>query len=208
MKPKLPIPTAAATGALAVPAAPCARPSLAWRAMASAAATAAVLACLAVAPPAKAGGAVAAGATGNAAAAGIGAPGLKAFEPQSVEQIAASRKGKPFVVLVWSMDCEFCQHSLDVLSKARAGNPSFDIVTITTDPLSDTALAALVKKRLGGIDLLADAWSFGSQAPERLRYAIDPRWRGEKPRSYWYDAQGQRIAYSGVITPAVIAKMR
>jgi hypothetical protein len=34
------------------------------------------------------------------------------------------------------------------------------------------------------------------------------RWRGEKPRSYWYDAQGQRIAYSGVITPAVIAKMR
>jgi hypothetical protein len=137
-----------------------------------------------------------------------GNPGLKAFALQSVEQIAASHKGKPFVVLVWSMDCEFCQHSLDVLSKARAGNPSFDIVTITTDPLSDTALAALVKKRLGGIDLLADAWSFGSQAPERLRYAIDPRWRGEKPRSYWYDAQGQRIAYSGVITPAVIAKMR
>ena len=140
---------------------------------------------------------------------GIGpAFGLKAFEPQSVEQIAAAHKGKPFVVLVWSMDCEFCQHSLDVLSKARAANPSCDIVTITTDPLSDASLSQMVKNRLSGIGLLADAWSFGSLAPERLRYAIDPRWRGEKPRSYWYDAQGQRVAYSGVITPAVIDKMR
>jgi thiol-disulfide isomerase/thioredoxin len=137
-----------------------------------------------------------------------GNPGLKAFALQSVEQIAASHKGKPFVVLVWSMDCEFCQHSLDVLSKARAANPGFDIVTITTDPLSDAALSQLVAKRLSGIDLLADAWSFGGLAPERLRYAIDPRWRGEKPRSYWYDAQGQRVAYSGVITPALIEKMR
>ena len=144
----------------------------------------------------------------NAAGAATVASGLKPFEPQRVEPIAASHKGKPFVVLVWSMDCEFCQHSLDVLSKARAANPGLDIVTISTDPLSDAALSQLVKKRLSGIDLLADAWSFGELAPERLRYAIDPRWRGEKPRSYWYDAQGQRIAHSGVITAALIEKMR
>ena len=145
---------------------------------------------------------------GMAVSAPASAAALKTFEPASVEQIAATHKGKPFVVLVWSMDCEFCQHSLDVLSKARAANPGFDIVTISTDPLSDAALSQMVKKRLSGIDLLADAWSFGGLAPERLRYAIDPRWRGEKPRSYWYDAQGQRVAYSGVITPAVIEKMR
>ena len=136
-----------------------------------------------------------------------GAGGLKPFEPNSVGQSAAAHKGKPVVVLVWSMDCEFCQHSLDVLARARAANPGFDIVTVTTDPLADAALSDMVKKRLSSIDLMADAWSFGAQAPERLRFAIDPRWRGEKPRSYWYDAQGQRVAYSGVITPAVIGKM-
>ncbi|MCE3262824.1 MAG: redoxin protein [Pseudoduganella sp.] len=151
---------------------------------------------------------VALAAAAIAAAGAASAGGLKPFEPHSVERIAASHKGKPFVVLVWSMDCEFCQHSLDVLSKARAANPGFEIVTITTDPLADAALSGMVKKRLASIDLLADAWSFGALAPERLRYAIDPRWRGEKPRSYWYGAQGQRVAYSGVITPAVIEKMR
>jgi len=171
-------------------------------AAAAVAAAIAALAGMAVSAPANAAGA---GAGTIATSAGRG---LKPFEPQSVEQIAASHKGKPFVVLVWSMDCEFCQHSLDVLAKARAANPGLDIVTITTDPLSDTALSHMVKNRLSGIDLLSDAWSFGGLAPERLRYAIDPRWRGEKPRSYWYDAQGQRVAYSGVITPAVIEKMR
>lgn len=170
-------------------------------AAAAVAAAIAVLSALAASPVAYAAGA---GAGAGASVAG----GLRSFEPQSVEQIAARHKGKPFVVLVWSMDCEFCQHSLDVLSKARAANPGFDIVTITTDPLSDGALSQMVRQRLSGIDLLADAWSFGSMAPERLRHAIDPRWRGEKPRSYWYDAQGQRVAYSGVITPAVIEKMR
>jgi len=174
---------------------------LAAAAVASAIAILAAMAASAPANAANAGFAV-------APPAGASVAGLKAFEPASVEQIAASHMGKPFVVLVWSMDCEFCQHSLDVLSKARAANPSFDIVTITTDPLSDAALAQMVKKRLSGIDLMADAWSFGGLAPERLRYAIDPRWRGEKPRSYWYDARGQRVAYSGVITPAVIDRMR
>ena len=151
---------------------------------------------------------VALAAAARAAASAASASGLKPFEPLSPEQIAASHKGKPFVLLVWSMDCEFCQQSLDVLAKARAANPGFDIVTVTTDPLADAALAGMVKKRLSSIDLMADAWSFGALPPERLRYAIDPRWRGEKPRSYWYDAQGQRVAYSGVITSAVIERMR
>jgi len=126
---------------------------------------------------------------------------VKAFEPQSLEQIVASHKGKPFVLLVWSMDCEFCQASLDNIARARAAHPGIDVVTVTTDPLADTSLTAMVGKRLGSISLLGDAWSFGAESPERLRFAIDPKWRGEKPRSYWYDAKGNRTAYSGLIKP-------
>jgi hypothetical protein len=29
--------------------------------------------------------------------------------------------------------------------------------------------------------------------------AIDPKWRGELPRTYLYDAQHRRVAISGVI---------
>lgn len=133
---------------------------------------------------------------------------LKPFAPASLEQIVASHRGKPFVLLVWSMDCEFCQASLDVLSKARAADPTLDIVTITTDPISDPVLNTQVETRLASLALTGDTWSFADESPERLRYAIDPAWRGEKPRSYWYDANGKRSAYSGMITSAKLAQLR
>lgn len=132
----------------------------------------------------------------------------KPFEPASLEQIVASHRGKPFVLLVWSMDCEFCQASLEVLSKARAADPALDIVTVTTDPIADTVLTGQVRARLAALALTGDTWSFGAESPERLRYVLDPDWRGEKPRSYWYDASGKRVAYSGMIKPARVAQWR
>ena len=133
---------------------------------------------------------------------------LKPFAPASLEQIVASHRGKPFVLFVWSMDCEFCQASLDVLSKARAADPTLDIVTLTTDPIGDPVLNEQVRVRLAALALSGDTWSFGGESPERLRYALDPAWRGEKPRSYWYDAGGKRTAYSGMITSAKLAQLR
>ncbi len=124
---------------------------------------------------------------------------LKSFEPASLELIEKSHHGKPFLLLVWSMDCQFCQASLDMLAKARAADPTLRIVTVTTDPISDPALAEQVRVRLAALRLQDDTWSFGNESPERLRFALDPVWRGEKPRSYWYDAAGKRTAYSGLI---------
>ena len=131
---------------------------------------------------------------------------MKPFEAASLEKIVASHRGKPFLLLVWSMDCAFCQTSLDVLAKARAADPALTIVTVTTDPIADLDLSEQVRTRLASLRLLGDAWSFGDAPPEHLRYALDPAWRGEKPRSYWYDAGGRRSAYSGLITQARVAQ--
>ncbi|UUZ54531.1 hypothetical protein LP419_40525 [Massilia sp. H-1] len=52
-------------------------------------------------------------------------------------------------------------------------------MTVTTDPIADTVLGAQVNKRLTALALQDDAWSFADQAPEQLRYAIDPLARRE-----------------------------
>lgn len=127
-------------------------------------------------------------------------PAVQPFEPQSLRQLETEQQGKPFLLLVWSMDCEFCQASLDTLARVRAAHPALRVVTVSTDPIGDKALQAQLAHRLGALALLDHAWSFGSKSPEQLRFAVDPRWHGEKPRSYWYDAHGKRTAYSGVIT--------
>jgi hypothetical protein len=141
------------------------------------------------------------------AATAVAAPLLKPFEPGSMERIVESNKGQPFVIIVWSLDCEFCQFSLDTFARERQKRNDLRVVTISTDPAEDPTLGPMMKARLASLGMGRDAWAFGSLPPERLRYAIDPKWYGEKPRSYWFNARGEKTAYSGVITPEVIHKL-
>lgn len=141
---------------------------------------------------------------GNLAQAGAR---IKPFEPDSLDRILNAHKGRPFVLILWSLDCVYCQASLAVLAQEKPARPGLNIVTLATDPLDDPQAAALVAQRLRKLGLTRDAWAFGAAPPEQLRYAVDPKWHGEMPRSYWFDAQGKRAAYSGVLTPAMIDKL-
>jgi thiol-disulfide isomerase/thioredoxin len=131
---------------------------------------------------------------------------IRSFEPDSLHRIIAAQKGKPFVVMVWSLDCDYCQASFNALADAKR-NSKLGVVTIATDRVDDTEAARLIRKKLGASGLHANAWAFGAAPPEQLRYAIDPKWRGEMPRSYWFDARGEAVAHSGVITAEVVTKL-
>ncbi|GAB3543626.1 TlpA disulfide reductase family protein [Noviherbaspirillum agri] len=131
---------------------------------------------------------------------------IRSFEPDGMAGIVASQKGQPFVLLVWSLDCEFCTASMKNLAQERRKRKGLNIVTLSTDSVEDPEALALMKKRLASVGLTANAWAFGAAPPEQLRYAIDPKWHGEKPRSYWFKANGERVAYSGLITAATVTK--
>jgi thiol-disulfide isomerase/thioredoxin len=132
-------------------------------------------------------------------------PAIKSFGPDSFAQIAASAKGQPQVVMVWSLDCSYCEPSFAALAKAQRGG--LKVVTIATDSADDQEAVALIEKKLASAGLQAQAWAFGPAPADQLRHAIDPKWRGEMPRSYWFDGKGQVRAYSGLITAERIATM-
>lgn len=129
---------------------------------------------------------------------------IQSFESDGMAKIIADQKGRPFMLLVWSLDCEFCLASMKNLAQVRGKHKALNIVTLATDSVEDPEALALMKKRLASTGLTANAWAFGAAPPEQLRYAIDPKWHGEKPRSYWFNARGERSAYSGLITAATI----
>lgn len=132
---------------------------------------------------------------------------LQPFEPDSLARIAEKQKGKPFVLIVWSLDCEFCQASLETLAQEKRKHKDFNIVTVSTDNADDPQAAGLMTKRLTALNMTGNAWAFGAAPPEQLRYAIDPKWHGEMPRSYWFNARGEKLAHSGVLTPETIARL-
>lgn len=137
----------------------------------------------------------------------LAAAPLQSFEPDSLQSIVTQHKGKPFVLFVWSLDCVYCQASLDHLAQAKRDNKALTIVTLSTDAASDPEAARMMEKRLSSLQLTGNAWAFGNATPEKLKYALDPKWYGEKPRSYWFNAQGERVAYSGILKPATIEKL-
>lgn len=131
---------------------------------------------------------------------------LSSFEPDSVEQIVSRHQGKPFVLMLWSLDCVYCKESLKILAE-EGKRRKLEVITIATDAAADPQAAAQIRKRLREAGLRENAWAFGEAPPEQLRYAVDPAWFGEIPRSYWYDGRGGRKAHSGAIGRETVAKM-
>lgn len=133
-------------------------------------------------------------------------PMLRPFEPDSLARMIEEQNGKPFVLVVWSLDCEYCQTSLKTLAQEQRKRKDLTVVTLSTDTVSDPEAVTQMQKRLASLGMTGKAWAYGTAPSEQLRFAIDPKWHGEKPRSYWFNARGERMAYSGVLTSAMISK--
>lgn len=141
-----------------------------------------------------------AGATQAMAAEAIGA-----LAPETFRQIVAGKAGQRFVVMIWSLDCAYCAPSFAALAQAKE-QYGLDVVTIATDPADDAESAGLIRRKLAVSGLGANAWAFGAFPPEQLRYAIDPAWRGELPRSYWFGTDGKAVAHSGLISKDIVSR--
>lgn len=108
--------------------------------------------------------------------------------------------GSRRLVVLWSVDCPPCQQELAMLGRLRAEDPQLPLTLICADTdlplneietiLADHGLAA------------AESLRFADPVPARLRRAIDPDWYGELPRSYLIEADGRRLAHSGLLPEA------
>ena len=126
------------------------------------------------------------------------ADNIQGFGTQTFTAIKEQFAGKPFVVSLWSVDCAPCRVELDMLGKMKQADPDFPLVVISTDSIDKRADAAdiLDEYQLAG----ETTWMFADSFVERLRFSIDPGWYGELPRSYFYDAEHNMMAHSGILT--------
>ncbi len=124
-------------------------------------------------------------------------PGLQPFRSDSLTQITADHAGRPFVLLLWSVECPPCLQELGQLRDLGAGVDGADLVLVATDGPArrDEVVRLMQELELGRFD----NWLFADAFGQRLRFAIDPDWFGELPRAYFYDAGHRRSARSGIV---------
>ncbi|MCX7183242.1 MAG: redoxin domain-containing protein [Nitrosospira sp.] len=128
----------------------------------------------------------------------IGATGdVRPFVPGSLAKILAAREGKPFILVFWSLDCQYCPTELRMLSRIMDRHHKLDTVLVATDTLNDASQLASLVESYGMSQ--AEQWVFADSVPERLRSEIDRYWYGEIPRTHFYDQTHQRKIKTGLI---------
>ena len=127
---------------------------------------------------------------------------FRPFYTDSLKQILADRKGQPFLLVLWSIDCPPCLRELEHLGKLRNQFTKQGLVLISTDGSDNINTAETILTKYGLKD--TESWVFSGNFPEKLRYHIDNTWYGELPRSYFYNTNHQRTSKSGVLSMEVI----
>lgn len=127
---------------------------------------------------------------------------LLPFNAGSMASLRKTHAGKPFVLAFWSVYCEPCREEMAEWNAIKQQNPLLPIELVSTDAPGDRALidAFLAKYPPGPVR----KWIFSDAFSERVRYAVDKSWRGELPKSYFYDAAHQPDIKSGKVDRAWI----
>ena len=117
------------------------------------------------------------------------------FDASSLAAIRSIHADKPFVLAFWSIHCEPCRDEMGHWNALRRKYPGTPIILVATDPPAEraTMIRFLARFNPG----TAEQWAFADEFVERVRYSVDPSWRGELPRAYFYDASHRAVARSG-----------
>lgn len=131
-------------------------------------------------------------------------PGHAATELQPLDRHAARSltdprsHTRPTAIALWSAECEHCKKNLAALAELARRHPQLRIVTVEAEPATADSAPLLARTGL----TRDERYAYGEESPEALAHALDPRWRGELPRTYLFDGQGGSLTRSGVLTAA------
>lgn len=105
----------------------------------------------------------------------------------------------PTVIALWSLECVHCKKNLVTLAALARAEPGVRLITVAAQALEPGLAEPLQRLAVPG-----ERYAYGPDVPEALAYALDPRWRGELPRTLLFDGRGGAVAHSGVLGEAQI----
>jgi thiol-disulfide isomerase/thioredoxin len=127
------------------------------------------------------------------------------FGRGSWQELRQAHAARPTVVHFWALTCGPCLVELPLWGALVRERPDLSLVLINTDRVSDRPermIAMLDKAGLGAVE----SWAFADRFAERLRFEVDPEWRGELPRTVLIARDGAVTAFSGAADPAHIRR--
>lgn len=122
---------------------------------------------------------------------------IRPFDADSMAAIRAQHAGKPFVLAFWSTGCEPCRKEMALWRGLKLRYPQLPIILVSADaPGEEAAVRAFLMRYNPGP---VQHWMFADEFAERVRYSVDKSWRGEMPRTYFFDSAHAAEPHSGLL---------
>jgi len=127
------------------------------------------------------------------------------FSKQALIQMKSQNLGKPWLMILWSVDCPPCYKELALLQKLYAKHRLHPVVIINTDDSTEYDQQRQDVINRFQLNKLRHFYFLEGRA-DKERYVIDPDWFGELPRSYFVDADGKFHGKSGLLSEQLLKK--
>ncbi|KWA10458.1 thiol-disulfide isomerase [Burkholderia territorii] len=129
---------------------------------------------------------------------------LQPLRAAEVRQLYATAHERPLAVEIWSLDCGYCRENAAHLVAWQRRHPDVRLAMVSMDAFDDSGAA--IAQALAHMNLPPQVAQYANAEPmpERLRAALDEKWRGEMPRTVWIGSDGARDARSGLLTTDVL----
>jgi thiol-disulfide isomerase/thioredoxin len=128
---------------------------------------------------------------------------LRPFGRGSWQEIRKAHAGRPTVVHFWGLTCGPCRIEMPAWGKLLLERPDLELVVINADLVPNEPDAVSTMLAQTGL-AAAENWTFNDDFVERLRYEIDPQWRGEIPRTILIARGGTTTVIEGVADSTVV----
>jgi len=118
---------------------------------------------------------------------------VEAINTDALKVLIAKPKDKPLLVSFWATWCDPCRDEFpDLVKIDKDYRPqSLDFVTISLDEVAD--IKTSVPAFLSQMKATMPAYLLDVEDPEPAINAVDPRWQGDLPATFLYNAKGEII---------------
>jgi len=118
---------------------------------------------------------------------------IEPFDESSLAAIKKRYEGQAFVLVFWSIHCEFCGQEMAYWRVLKRKHPGVPVVMVSTDTPSERAeVERFIERHNPG---KGEFWMFAGDRQQAIRRAVDGKWHDKMGRIYFYDV-GHRQSYS------------
>ena len=131
------------------------------------------------------------------------APVVSAIDTDALKGLLTQQRELPLLVNFWATFCDPCRDEFpDLVKIDQEYRPqSLEFVTVSLDDLTD--LKTTVPQFLVSMKAKMPAYLLNVSDPEPAINMVDPKWRGDLPATYLYNAKGEIVyKHIGRVNPA------